>query len=231
MTIGYDNLSINDSLLMHLTFEEMTGLVTYDRAGPQHPCTLNGVPTWNSLVTGLPYLDFVQATPDWLDCGAVATADLDFTTEDFSIVLWIYPDALGTTQMLVCRGLFNNDGWYLDLAPAGNLALATCQAVTQSSVSDPVITASAWNLVGISRDGASVIPYHNGLDVSFISGTHINPATSARELHIGITDGEINDPFDGKIAGGPCGPRIWGRSLSYRDHRYIWETERQWLGV
>ncbi len=232
MSIGYDKLKVNHGLLLGLTFEEMTGLLTHDRAKPTHPHTLHGAPAWASLANGLPYLDFDNTHPDWLDCAAIDTADLDFTTGDFSIAIWLAPDNVSVNNYtFMTRGDIFNTGWML--ASVGRaFYLDTYQAGTgQVTQSTSVLTAD-WQLMGVSRSGANVRLYLNRKDVTlFPAGTHIDPATANSELHIGIRDNESTRPFDGRIAGGHCGPRIWGRALSAQEWLQIFETERCLIGV
>lgn len=235
--IGYDNIPLNKELLLHLTFEEMTGTITHDRAKPSHPTTLQGVPTWGSLANGLPYLDFNSATPDWLECPIIDTADLDFTSGDFSMVMWVNVDAI-TDQILFARGLWGapaapREGWDWYLLMNGSIQIRTL-AVAASRLSlsiEDVITTSKWILVGAGRQGVNAKLFCQGEDVTFYAEDHIDPDTANRKLHIGIHDDEVTRPFDGKIAGGPCGPRIWGRYISSKEHKQIFELERHWLGA
>lgn len=234
MTIIYDKLPYRRGLVLDLPFDEQTGLVAHDRSKAHHVLTLHGTPTWGRLANGLPYLEFDRTHPDWLDCPAADTVDLDFTNGDFSIAIWVNPDIIaGDARRLICRGRTVADGWSFLLISDAELRLATDQAGASQLSGTRVneVTVGNWWLLGASRSGASVRLYKNGTDVTFYPGTHINPATANRELHIGIQDNEINHPFDGKIAGGPCGPRIWNRRLSGWEHRLMFLLERRWLGV
>jgi len=232
MTIGYDKLPINHGILLDLTFEEMIRLLAHDRAKPHHIHTLHGTPTWSSLANGLPYLNFNSMHPDWLDCPAADTVDLDFTSGDFSIALWLYtPMPPGVPGMIMGRGEVVADGWYM-IQTDGVLMFATSQAgAVQTTDSVIFLDALEWRLVGVSRSGASARIFGNGEDITLTPATHIDPRTSNRELHIGISDNEIGAPLHGKIAGGPCGPRIWGRKLEALEMRQIFEQERHWFGV
>lgn len=234
---GYDNLPLNHQLLLHLTFEEMTGLLAHDRAEPHHPHTLNGVPTWNQLANGLPYLAFDSTNPDWLDCPAIDTADLDFTAGDFSLAIWRYigwPPALGSPQ-LFARGVGSTDGWELFYYAATRVIYFRtnqlgAQQITQGTAALGALAGRTWALIGVSRSGASARIYVNAKDVVDVAGTHVNPATSPRALHIAVSDNHTS-PFSGWVAGGPCGPRIWGRALSENAWAQLFEYGRHWLGV
>ena len=233
MSIGCDNLAINQSLLLHLTFEEMTGLLAHDRAKPVHEHTLHGVPTWNSLANGLPYLDFDAGNPDWLDCPIADTGDLDFTAGDFSGAIWLNRDIFLAAQTLLCRGAGGTGGWKFYLDASSYLQFVTYQAAssqTTGTLAGTSLIQGYWYMISFSRSGTSIRIYRNGIDVTNPQ-VHVNPVAVNMELHIGVDNNETDDPYDGKIAGGPCGPHIWGRSLSSYDHRYIWNTERHWLGA
>jgi len=239
MAIGFDNDPLNYQLLLSLTFEEMVGTITHDRAKPaigagavmelHHTCVLNGVPTWNQLGNGLPYLEFNPGNPDFLDCPAADTQDLDFTTEDFTLALWINVDDLTVDRYLMARGLLNNDGWLFYVNTNGAVYFFTNQAAANQDTSSAnnAITTNSWCQLVITRSGGVVLLYKNGVDITDAAGAHVNPTTSARKLHIGIHNGEVNNPFDGKM----WNPRIWARRLSPTEVMRLFVRERDLFGV
>lgn len=233
--IGYDKYSINHELLLALTLEERTGVLTHDRAKPAHPHTLSGVtlPVWGSLANGLPYIAFdPSVNPGWLECPAGDTGDLNFTTGDFSLAIWVNMSDLTANRMLFCRGFLDADGWYMAILMDGNIYFVTNQAVHQETISaDGDVVVGTYCLVGMTRHLASVQLYKNGVDVTETPGAHIHPLTSARDLHIGVYDNETGSPLYGQIAGGPCGPRIWGKAFSPTEWVQIFDVEKHWLGV
>ena len=96
MPIGYDNLRVNQMLVLDLQFRETTGPHTRDFAKPYHyPATLAGTPSWAVLGNDLTYLSFDSTNPDYIVLAAAACADLDFTSGDFSAGAWVYADASG----------------------------------------------------------------------------------------------------------------------------------------
>jgi len=231
MTIGYDKLPINHEILLDLTLEEMTGLLAHDRAKPHHIHTLHGTPAWASLANGLPYLDFNPAHPDFLDCPAADTADLNFIGGAFSGAVWIAPDSLAGGKALLARGALGTGGWMFYQLGA-SLAFFTIQAGDfQMTESLTVLYVGTWALCGFTRLNTGVKLFHNGTDVTSVPATHTNPDTVNMELHIGIRNDEVTSPFEGKMAGGPCGPRLWGRKLEAVEMRQIFEQERHWFGV
>lgn len=236
MAIGYDSLPLNYQQSLAITMRENIGVLAHDVARPaitlNHTMTLNGPPTWwNLALSNLSLLNFNFATPDFLDCSGVNTADLDFVAGDFTLAAWVCVGDLTANRMVICRGFLDTDGYYFAVLIDGSIFFITNQAVptpnqiTQSAAGEIVI--NIWYLVGVSRDGASARVYKNGLDVTDVAGVHINPVTSARELHIGIYDNEVGSPFSGNM----WNPRIWSRSLSADDWRKMWEMERGLFGV
>lgn len=228
MTLGYDHLSLNYELLVDLLFEEGTGTNTQDFAKPHHPgCTLTGAPTWQNLGNGLGYLDFVPGNPDYVVCLGADTADLNFTSGDFSVAAWIRPDALGNREIL-CRESVNVDGWSFWLDTRGAMTLSTNQAAaaqhTYGRIGDVAI--GSWVLVGASRTGATIRIYTNGVDTTGTPDTHIDPVTAVRNLYVGISNTGVGW-YDGDM----WRPRIWGRQLPASEFRLMFEMERELFGV
>lgn len=222
--VGYDKYNLNHQKVLDLTFEEETGAIAYCRAQSGIVATLHGTPTWQQFINGLQYLDFDSTNPDWLDAPGADTAGLNFTAGDFSVGVWARLDDLSANRSLFCRGLLDTDGWHCQVLMNGSIVLFTNQAGgNQSSISsagDIVIT--NWYLIGFSRDGASVRCFINGQDVTATVGTHTDPLTSARELHIGIYDNETGSPFEGAMHR----PRAWSRALSRQEWLQLYNKER-----
>lgn len=208
--------------------EEMVGTLAYCRAQSDIVCTLRGgLPTWTQLGSGLPCLEFARANPDWVDAPGADTATLNFTTGDFSVGIWGREYTMGATRMLVARGLNNTDGWYLELLATGEVWLWTNQAAAgQNSRSYAGgVVADTWYFIGASRSGANAYIYINGRNLTSTTGTHIDPLTSARELHIGIADDEVSNAFGGLI----YRPRVWSRALSEDEWMELYNKERAWF--
>ena len=231
MALGYDKKLVYQNLLLGLTLEEMIGLVAHDRAKPHHACDLHGPPVWAALANDYPYLEFDPG--DWLDCCAGAGSPLNFQAGDFSMAVWVNVDDITVDRTLFCRGLADNDGWYFFISNTnGRLFIATCQgggaAATQASfgsINDVIV--GTWVLAGATRSGEHGNLYSNGRLTTDGPQTHIDPDSSARELHIGILDDETTEPFDGKMAY----PRIWDRELSAEEMLSLFEAERHLFGV
>ena len=147
------------------------------------------------------------------------STQLNFTSEDFSIIARGNLDSLTGQSTIFCRGLQSTDGYAFYVESTGRLSAATYQALAlQASRSAPSqISISTWYTLGFSRAGASLIPYKNGVDISSTVGVHINPLTSARSAKIGTLDNSIDFPFVGKMKV----LAIWNRGLSALEHMNI----------
>lgn len=229
-SLDKDPLGIN--LLLDLPMLEGTGTaLTQDVAKPHHPVTLASAPTWTTLASGIQVLDLNSADPDYLSCLAASCTDLDFTTEDFSGVIWVYPDAVAAANyFFLCRALAGTDGWTFyhntDLKIAFNTTSAGPAQVNTLGTASKLV-ATTWQLLGFSRDGTAAKLYYNGADDTATAGAHADPITANRNLYVGIYNGAAAGWFDGKI----WRPRIWERALTPAEHRAIFNRERHLFGV
>ena len=227
--IGFDNLAINHQLLLSLPFDEMTGLVTHDVAKPHHELTLTGTPpTWNSLVTGFPYIDFDGAA-DFLQCPAADSDDLNFTTEEFSLLVWLYNTGPVGVDSVMCQGEDDVDGWELFIEADADIILRTNQGGAHTDLTATAgFTASAWSLIGVTRFGLGGQFYLNG-ELITTTGALTDPVSVAAGniFYVGCQDGGIANFWDGYMAL----PRIWDRLVIASEMKAIFAMERHWFGV
>lgn len=235
MSIGYDKYSINHQLLVNMALEEASvgaGPLTHDLAKPHHTFTLTGG-SWNNLVSGLLYLD-LNGAGDYLQCPAADSADINFTTEDISIVMWINTPGSATVQILMCQGHTDVDGWNFFVFTT-NLSFRLNQGGAHTDISAvAALTYNAWQMVAVTRNGASGQFYVNGVPVATLLGTGLTDAVSCaagNKLLVGTDDGEATYFLEGYIAGSGIGPRIWNRELSTTEIARIFATERHWFGI
>ncbi len=127
---------------------------------------------------------------------------LNFTSGDFSIVMRIK-----TTDLTADNWLFDRAsgvaGYFLKIANSGRIQFQTIQAgpteqVSQSPVGD--IAINNWYTVGISRVGAAVMIYKDGVDTTQTAGTHIDPATVSQNAVVGIFSNLTLFDFIGTIS-------------------------------
>lgn len=229
MAKGYDNVPANMQLLLDLQFREGVGAVTHDWAKPHHePNTLIGAPAWIGLGNGLPCLDFDIGPPrEYIITLAADSADLDFTTGDFSGAAWFYPQATGN-RYIFCKGAIT-EGWnFYIVATTGQMRMTTKQLAASQYTDGTPLTLNAWQLVGFTRAGANVRVYTNGLDVTATAGVHINPDTAvANNFYIGCADLVGAGWLDGYL----WRPRVWNLALPASEMLYIFETEKGLFGL
>lgn len=167
-------------------------------------------------------LDFVAATPSYVEIPASFT-QLDFISEDFSVVARIKIDSLADTRTIVKRASSDNDGYSFDITPTGRLRATTYQMfASQFSRSDvEAIVIGTEYTVGLSRSGASIRLSIDGVDVTTSPVVHDDPVSNAGDFLIGINRDLTTDPFDGKIEF----LRVFrGISLSEAEHKAIYEN-------
>jgi len=236
MSVGHDNLPINFQLLLSAPFREGTGgagTPTQDVARPHHPLILRGATiAWGQVaLSNLTYINLDSDTPDFIDCLGASCVDLDFIGDDFAMTCWVHSTGLVGGRAIMYRGVQGVDGWGWFVRATGQQRFETNQAAavyqyTQSPAGDVLI--NAWWLLGMSRSGASVQLFKNGIEVTDPdeTGAHVNPLTSARDLHIGIADNEVLYPWRGY----KWNPRIWGRHLTPDDHKQVFDLEGHFFG-
>jgi len=123
------------------------------------------------------------------------------------------------------RGLASTDGWYLYIDGSdGKIYFGTNQAGARqlSYSNDDAVELDGWYLVVATRDGADVSLYSNGIDVTELQDTHVNPLTSARKFLIGVDDDEASETINGKVGE----VWIWDRELTPADVKQLYELTR-----
>lgn len=228
--IGFDNYYINHQLLLALPFVEMFGTLTHDIAKPHHKLTLTGTPpTWNSLVTGFPYIAFDGAA-DYLQCLAADSDDLRFTSGDFSLLAWLYNTGPAGVDTVMCQNTVDACGWEFDIDNTGKIALRTNQGGAHTEISAAAaFTSSAWQLVGVTRHTTTGQFYVNGDPVT-TTGTLANAVqcgVGANIFFVGVQNLAASNFWGGYMAL----PRIWERELSDDEMKEICNVERHWFGV
>jgi len=137
----------------------------------------------------------------------------DFTSEDFSLCLRINPDTLSVDDgdtfgdsLLLDRGEFNVSGYVLQhssAAPIGALQFITSQsgAFQFTSSSGGILNVGQWSNIVVTRSGATVRIYHNGVEVPYsLQGTHEDPGSLSRDFLIGrLFSSAARWHFDGKM--------------------------------
>lgn len=249
--IAYDKKSIYHGLLLALPFTEATGTITRDRAKPHHQdVDLVGAPSWVSLANGLGVLDFnAAAVSHYLDCPVAGTVDLNFTTGDYSIAVWVNHGVTGAMMAKIVVGryyidniiLANNVGWevYLETNGPDYLELRHHHGSfgNWSDQRDGCFSTGwapgTWNFLGITRSGGSLFPKHyrdgSALAMTYSANGMRDPDTvpllANRDLVIGTRCTKNQDWYDSKM----WGLRIWDRELSEDEMKFLFNCERHWF--
>ena len=233
MTVAlYDKLGINEDIILDLPFREGVGAITRDVAKPHHPVTLVGAPTWNSLGTGLMTLTLDGLT-QYLQCLAGQSADLDFTSEDYSLGGWINWTVLEYSQIVIGRYFLDNNGWELYLTQADSVYYLTLRhhhaagaSVRTACYSVGWTPGTPW-LFGVSRSGNTAIHYRNGVAVetTHSEGGLIDPEPCVQDLVIGARFTKDANFFKSM----KWRHRAWLRALPADDWRAIYEIEKGWF--
>jgi len=145
-------------------------------------------------------LDFNSATPDYVTIPA-AYDQLDFTSEAFSIVARIYVDSLTVHRTILSRHVDSASGYWFFILSTGLVYLRTSNLAGNQNTLGTVggVLINTWYTVGMSRVGASVRVYRNGVDTTSSPGVHVDPVTNAGNAIIGVRNDLATNPFDGKI--------------------------------
>lgn len=240
MVKGYDNIGVNREVLLDLTYEEGVGVLAHDRARPvRRAVTLNGPPAWiQTPLANLTVLDF-NGNTDYLECDAVDTIDLDFTTDDYTLAAWVNWTDTFISQIVMGRYELDVSGWELYLTRAGidSLTLRHHHGSLGPDVRDGCYSAGwtpgQWWLIGVTRQkvaGTSYpLHYRNGalLTVTYDVGGLKDPDTSGQDLVIGTRYTKNTNWYKGQM----WRPRIWSRCLSAFEMSMMFEMERSLFGV
>ena len=227
MRPGFDHAELNHQLLLSLPFREGAGARTYDWSKANREFTLVSAPPWTNLDNGLTVLEFLNVA-DVLTCPGADTADMDFTSEDFSLMAWAHHDDTSSAHVIMNRGVLDTCGWEFYTA-AGNLALRTNQAGSREGASGlSFVTTNTWQLLGMVRDGLVGIAYLNGIERATLQTDNglLDPAAcGVQTFRVG------NNPntnfFDGML----WNPRVWDRIVSSDEMLSAFEAERHLFGV
>ncbi len=234
MTIGFDKYSINSHVQLALRAEQGTGTVSYDCSKNHMPFTLTGPPDWQWLTTTLPYLEF-NGTTDYLQSPAASSVALNYSSESFSVVLWMRP-TISASDIIIQQGRTDVDGWVVyGTETVNTISIRTNQGGAHTDIAAVgCYTPSVWQCLGLTRVGAGGQVYINGVAKTMTYGAGLTDAVGVaggRKVLIGVDDMESNNFYTGWMGGGECGPRVWDRALTGAEMITIFESERHWFGV
>jgi hypothetical protein len=187
---------------------------------------LVGTPTWTNLDNDLTVIDFGNL--DEITCSGADSADLDFTSDDFSLAVWAYHDDIASAHVICNRGQLNACGWEWYTA-IGNLALRTNQAGSREGASAVgCITTGAWQFLGVTRDSLVAQMYFNGgaYETAHSTNGMLDPVACGAQT-FRVANNPNTNYFDGKM----WGLRIWHRVLAAAEMAHLFNQERVLFGV
>jgi len=191
-------LTLPSYVKLDMAFGVGAGALLFDKSRYRSHGTITTA-TWAAGAHGRA-LDFNSATPDYVEI-PIAQTQLDFTSQDFSIIARINVDNLAAIGTIFIRGQRNVDGYRLFTGPVGQLFFNTHQLAAQqeSTSSANSLVVDTWYTIGMSRVGAGVKLYINGIEDTAVPGVHIAPVSNARHAVIGTRDNLFTNPYDGTI--------------------------------
>ena len=230
--LGFDKVRTNQ-LLFSTPFREGVGTLTRDVAKTRNRgLTLVGAPDWVSIASGLPVLDFDGAA-DYAELAGASCADLNFTSEDYSLTCWLYRENPVSSDMLMARYELDVSGWETYFYTNGAHEYLTLrhhhatEASPRTGCYSDDWAIDQWWFLGITRSGLYPRHYRNGqeVEVTYDAGGLLDPDTCARDLVLSTRYTKDTDWFNGKI----WDPRIWLGELTAIQMRTLFNMDRHWF--
>jgi len=185
---------VTDGLVLYLdaanTKSYVSGSTTWnDMSGFSNNGTLVNGPTFNSANGGSIVFDGVN---DWVNCGNI----LNYTSQPFSFGYWINfnsftTNASGQGPIVFYKGAFNNRGYYVQHGSSGFTFTTNQSGSAQFTSGTGVNTVGVWYYVVITRNGASVRTYVNGVDTTSSAGSHVDPVSSSENFRLAVYSNSI----------------------------------------
>jgi hypothetical protein len=161
---------------------------------------------------------------------ALSSKQLNFTSDSFTILTWMYASVISSAQYIVCQGATDADGWGFFVF-TNNLSLRLNQAAAHTDISAVNgFYFNRWQQVGVTRTGNTGQFYNNGVAITTIGGGGLTNAVSVNggnKFLVGIADGEVLNGLTASL----CMPKIWNYTLTGAEINRCWESERRFFGV
>lgn len=123
---------------------------------------------------------------------SIATNDsgaMNFSTEDFSIEVWLKASDITTHKAFVVRGTRDASGWWIGAPNNERLWFETCDAPASresSYTATDVLLLDTWQHIVVTRSGANALFYVDGVSEALVSaGDHTTIVSSTNNLIIG----------------------------------------------
>jgi hypothetical protein len=115
------------------------------------------------------------------------TGDINFSSEDFSILGWINPTTLTQTNArLISFGQYLSAGYEVFVDNNARIKFRTYQLnQSQESRSQSSLQTGRWQHFAVIRSGSTTTFYLDGKNITEYSGEHIDPSSYLGELRLG----------------------------------------------
>jgi hypothetical protein len=206
---GLANKSLKAGLVGWWKMDDGSGSSAADSSGNGNTGSLVNGPAWDHGKIG-GAINF-SATNQYVQVSGA----FNFTSQDFSLAAWVYANTLvdaNNGPVILYKGDYQNKGYYLQLLDNGEIGFTTNQSgVNQGTGSATgVFKIGGWHHVAVTRSGANVDIYYDGVDVTSSHATHINPASSTDPFVIGSYYVNPNDTLSGRMDD----VRVYNRALA-----------------
>ena len=209
----FPQLPSDKSLLGYWSFNEISGTIIFDGTTNENNGTIVGAATRGVAASGNGL--HCDGSTGYVNCGN--SSIFNFTSGDFSVSFWFIIDDTPTFyERLISRAEYFVSGWEVSVNPSNCLCFYTYQSSASQYTRTGALTPGVLYHAVISRDGAAVKIYVNGVDSTAVAGTHINPTTSTKNLLFGWISG-INY-FDGTLDE----VRIYNKALTESEARALY---------
>lgn len=205
-SFGYAALSTNQ--LVYYKIDETSGSTVFDSMG-----LFNGIASSGAIITPYGKIGYARNfSVGQIDIGNIGSMN------DFTINAWIYPHNTTSPQRIIASR--KSDGsaeWQVEINPGfSNKLYFGIQTSATSYTGGPCsinITPNVWTMITLTRTGATLDCFVNGVDGSISQSTSGSPTgtiTTATTTHIGHNPTGLANYFGGRID--EVG--IWTRVLS-----------------
>lgn len=137
--------------------------------------------------------DFEADTSEYLSATSDSSADMNFTSENFTIAFWMKPETISVNMMMFERGLWLDTNGYALLYTSTDYLKAYLYAIGDRNevVSNAgLFSAGTWvHIVFVRNGSAACLWYIDGSDETSESDSITNPVASDENLYIGVQAG------------------------------------------
>lgn len=177
------------------SFNDGSGTNAIDNSGNLNDGTLVNTPSWVDGVSSWA-VEFDGGSDRYVNIG---TGVADFTTEDFSVSVWLAP---GTGQAsntrCINKGTYNSSGWEIMIG-GGSATLRTYQSPGFQANGGTFVDDGTWKHFVMVRDGVNVTWYVNGADATGSTENVVDIVSANQELLVGIYSNKTGYEFAGKV--------------------------------